>query len=248
MPRPQSISFDRVAHLYDETRRLPSKQMEAIVHAFRDELESYGRILEVGVGTGRFAIPLDRVGVHVIGVDISSQMVERGLGKGLQNVLLADAQHLPFAEKSVDATYSIHVLHLVGDWRRALREIARVTRHAYYTIATYWEEGHTPYEVYWSSLRKGGIERSIPGVHERKLPDILPPMRRIRIGAFEERHKTAEWIGRLENKIFSGQWKLPEDAHADAIEATREEFDEEAFTFRKRVDLIRWDVKDLPPE
>lgn len=245
MPRSQSISFDRVAHLYDETRTLPPDQMKAILGILRRELQDYDRVLEVGVGTGRFALPLQDVGVKVIGIDISSHMVARGMKKGLQSMLLADALHLPLLDKSVDAAYSIHVLHLVADWKRALREIARVARHAYYTVATYWEESRTPYDAYWNILREKGIERPIPGIHERKLPEILTPKGRIHVGAFEERHSATEWIDRLDNRIFSGQWELPDEVHAGAIDAVRREFGDKVFTFRKRIEVIRWDIEDL---
>ncbi len=245
MTRSESISFDRVAHLYDETRTLPPEQMNVILTAFRSKLQTYRPVLEVGVGTGRFAVPLQDSGIPVIGVDISSRMVRRGLDKGLRNMLLADAHHLPFPDKSVDASYSIHVLHLVADWKRVLREIARVTRQAYYTVATYWQEGPTPYETYWRFLSERGLERALPGLHERKLPEILSPRERTPVGDFEELHEIADWIQRLDNRIFSGQWTLPDDVHAEAVEAVRKEFPNRKFTFRKRVELICWDVDNL---
>ncbi len=180
-----------------------------------------------------------------MGVDISSQMVARGLEKGLRGTILADALQLPFLDKSLDAVYSIHVLHLVADWKRALREIARVARHAYYTVATYWDEIRTPYDAYWDRLREEGIERPIPGIHERKLPEVLTPERRTTVGTFEERHSASEWIERLDNRIFSGQWELPQEVHARAIDAVRREFGDRLFTYLKRVEVIRWDAEDL---
>ncbi len=114
MPR---INFDRIAHCYDETRTLPSSQMEAVMGPLVRALSSYERVLEVGVGTGRFAIPLQRAGIPLIGVDISARMVARGREKGLRDVFFADALHLPFHDQSLDAALSIHVLHLLPDWR-----------------------------------------------------------------------------------------------------------------------------------
>ncbi|MEE9592171.1 MAG: class I SAM-dependent methyltransferase, partial [Thermoplasmata archaeon] len=79
MPR---TNFDRIAHRYDETRTLPSSQMEAVMGHLVSALSSYDRVLEVGVGTGRFAIPLQRAGIPLIGVDISARMVARAREKG----------------------------------------------------------------------------------------------------------------------------------------------------------------------
>lgn len=52
------VSFDRVAEIYDETRRYPVFVMDRIIETLRNELEGYVRILDVGVGTARFSKPL----------------------------------------------------------------------------------------------------------------------------------------------------------------------------------------------
>ncbi len=148
------VSFDRVAHLYDETRRLPEHQIQLIVEALSAEVNNDEIVLEVGVGTGLLAIPLQKRGVNLIGMDISPLMMAQGAEKGLRNVLLADALHLPVKDKSVDVTFSVHVLHLIKDWRGALKEIARVTRRAYYTIASYEDERSSPAPGSMRSLRK----------------------------------------------------------------------------------------------
>ncbi len=148
------VSFDRIAHLYDETRRLPEREIQLIVEALSAELNNDDIVLEVGVGTGLLAIPLQKRGVNLIGIDISPLMMAQGAKQGLRSVLVADALHLPFKAKSVDVTYSVHVLHLIKDWRGALKEIARVTRKAYYTIASYEEERSSPAPGRMRSLRK----------------------------------------------------------------------------------------------
>src|SRR5207253_1431659 len=85
------------------------------------------RVLEIGVGTGRYAVPLQKSGIRVVGVDISRKMVEIGLAKGLRDVIFADAARLPFKSGSFDVGTTNHVLHLIPDWRDALSEIARRT-------------------------------------------------------------------------------------------------------------------------
>ncbi len=67
---------DRIAEVYDawygEGQRDPS---EAV--AFLAELAHGGRALELGVGTGRVAIPLAEGGVEVVGIDASEAMVAK---------------------------------------------------------------------------------------------------------------------------------------------------------------------------
>lgn len=132
--------------------------MRAVVDQLYQDLSAYRSVLEIGIGTGRMATPLQERGIPLLGVDISSRMVAQGRQKGLRDVLFADVLHLPFKDKSLDATYSVHVLHLVEDWRGALREIIRVTRIAYHTVAIFQEDG--PFEGPWGFILrvvKGGL-------------------------------------------------------------------------------------------
>src|SRR3990170_2085303 len=116
----ERISFDRVADVYDETRGLPPTPLAKAVGVLAEELQGK-RVLEIGVGTGRYAVPLQKSGIRVVGVDIAPKMVERGLAKGLRDVVFADGARLPFRDGSFDAATSNHVLHLVPDWRGGLR-------------------------------------------------------------------------------------------------------------------------------
>jgi len=103
---PGRLSFDRIATIYDETRRLAPRTMARLLAVLVDELQGK-KVLEVGVGTGRFAVPLQKSGISVVGVDISRRMVELGLAKGLRDVVFADGARLPFASKSFDVATTI---------------------------------------------------------------------------------------------------------------------------------------------
>jgi SAM-dependent methyltransferase len=128
-----SIVFDRAAGYYDQSRGLP----EGIDELVADRIEAAvgpGRrpLLELGVGTGRIALPLHRRGRGVVGVDLSLPMMERyraktaALGLPPPAVLRADAARLPFRDRSFGAVLEVHVLHLVPAWREALAEAVRV--------------------------------------------------------------------------------------------------------------------------
>jgi SAM-dependent methyltransferase len=49
-------------------------------------------------------------------------------GAGRLKLTLADAMALPFADARFEVVIMIHVLHLVSDWREALRECRRVSK------------------------------------------------------------------------------------------------------------------------
>lgn len=64
---------ERIADVYDE---LYSDYEESAV-ALLQELAGRGRALELGIGTGRLALPLCHRGVSVTGIDASQAMIER---------------------------------------------------------------------------------------------------------------------------------------------------------------------------
>src|SRR3989442_2547765 len=130
---PGRLSFDRVAAIYDETRGLAPRAMARVLAVLVDQLQGR-RVLEVGVGTGRYAVPLQKSGVRVVGVDISRKMVEFGLAKGLRDVVFADAARLPFVSGAFDVATTNHVLHLIPDWRDAPRRRAPGTPVVYLTV------------------------------------------------------------------------------------------------------------------
>ena len=65
---------DRVADVYDEWYDLVDPTAECALLA---ELAAGGRALELGIGTGRVAIPLAALGVEVHGIDASPAIVDK---------------------------------------------------------------------------------------------------------------------------------------------------------------------------
>jgi SAM-dependent methyltransferase len=65
---------ERVADVYDEWYKVmdPTEECAVLV-----ELAAGGRALELGIGTGRIALPLAAAGVEVHGIDASPAIVER---------------------------------------------------------------------------------------------------------------------------------------------------------------------------
>ena len=93
----------------------------------------YGRMLEIGAGTGYFTLNLLRRGVvgEATAIDISPGMLEAlqataaRLGLTVETVA-ADAERLPFADESFDLVIGHAVLHHIPDLPAALRECMRV--------------------------------------------------------------------------------------------------------------------------
>ena len=118
----------------DAIGQLVAARQEAVVHRFLRGGFRDRRILDVGVGSGRVALPLVARGARVVGVDASPLMLaetaRRGRDAGEEPIGLAtaDAHHLPFEAGAFDAVLCFRVLMHVVDWKGALAELARVTR------------------------------------------------------------------------------------------------------------------------
>jgi ubiquinone/menaquinone biosynthesis C-methylase UbiE len=143
----QSVVFDRAADYYDATRGFPpSVEHDAAALIARvGGLTLSSAVLEIGIGTGRIALPLAaHVGV-VNGVDLSLPMLRRLLGKRRNervHVAQGDILRLPFASGSVDAVIAVHIFHLVPGYAVALGEAARVLKAGGVLIHAWNENDH----------------------------------------------------------------------------------------------------------
>lgn len=128
-----SVVFDRAATFYDRTRGLPVEAERGLAEAVHTDagLRPGSRVLEIGVGTGRIAVPLARHGYRYTGVDLSVEMMSALRAKpGSRHIDLAraDAARLPFRAQIFDAVIAVHVFHLIGEWTTAMDEVRRVLR------------------------------------------------------------------------------------------------------------------------
>jgi ubiquinone/menaquinone biosynthesis C-methylase UbiE len=91
-------------------------------------------VADIGCGTGSLTFELARFARKVIGVDLSGEMLRRARAmakeRKLDNVEFrrGDALGLPLQSHSVDAAFSVMVLHFLPDPERAIGELCRITR------------------------------------------------------------------------------------------------------------------------
>ncbi|MFQ5523913.1 MAG: class I SAM-dependent methyltransferase [Acidimicrobiia bacterium] len=123
--------YDRMAWLYD----FYDAPMEyAGIRRRRKRLvaRARGRVLEVGVGTGK-NLPHYPAGVELTAIDVSEAMVgqarRRAERLGIYPTFeLADVTTLPFPDDTFDTTLATAVFCSVADPVAGLRELSRVTK------------------------------------------------------------------------------------------------------------------------
>src|SRR2546425_13013529 len=103
---PEDCFGEEIAADYDDSTD-PMFAPEAVdpVVEFLAQLAGDGRVLELGIGTGRIALPLAQRGVRVNGIDLSKAMVARLRAKpggDRMDVTIGD-----FASTSSDGSFSL---------------------------------------------------------------------------------------------------------------------------------------------
>ena len=99
---------ERVAARYDDDAELFTPEVLDPVVDFLSELAGSGRALELGIGTGRIALPLAQRGVPVHGIDLSEAMVAKLRAKpGGEDISVTIGD---FATVTVDGSFSLAYL------------------------------------------------------------------------------------------------------------------------------------------
>ena len=87
------------------------------------------KVLCIGCGTGEEVEYLRNKGAKVIGIDISSKMIDIAKQNILgSNLRVMDMEHLDFKDCSFDFVYSSLAIHYLRDWTKVLSEIRRVLK------------------------------------------------------------------------------------------------------------------------
>lgn len=128
----ESKLYYEFSHIYDRVfNRVFGPRIHQVIRSLK--IEADAKVLEVGVGTG---LSLDAYPTHcqVTGVDLADEMLERARDKmrrlGLRHVkvMQMDALDLKFEDNSFDYVMAFHVVSVVPDAAKLMREIERVSK------------------------------------------------------------------------------------------------------------------------
>jgi SAM-dependent methyltransferase len=164
---PEDHFGEGVAERYDESSAdmFDPAVIDPVVD-FLAELAGEGAALELGIGTGRIALPLSQRGVRVQGIDLSEAMVAKLREKpGGEEIDVAIGD---FATTRVDGTFSLAYL--------VFNTINNLTSQ---------DEQVACFRNVAAHLEPGGcfvIEVGVPGLR------TLPPGKRFRVFDFSETH------------------------------------------------------------
>lgn len=236
---PTSLAFDQAVPFYDKSRSIPDWVSRAVTDSIIElgQIDSPSRILEIGIGTGRIAVPLLRRGVSVVGIDLSLAMMTELQNKTVdQNLRVAlaqaDANLLPFPDASFDCVYAVHVYHLVANWQKALREAWRVIKPgASFLVTFHRRDPQSPNVKIRRRLselvRERGIDTRRPGSQSydelRVELDKLSPTRLVEVANWVERTiPVSQILDEVESRLTSDMWTIPEEVMTRLMPSLRE--------------------------
>jgi len=127
-------AYDKIARLYDPW----SAGVTEDVAFYVDYARRAGRVLELGVGTGRIAVPTAAAGVAVVGVDSSTGMLEVARERAELVGVALDLRLGDMRDPPVEGAFPLvtipfrSLLHMEtdGDRRSALRAVRRLLEPA----------------------------------------------------------------------------------------------------------------------
>ncbi len=236
--RETSVNFDRAADFYDATRGFPEGEDQNVGRFIAEVagLPANARLLEIGIGTGRIALPYSRFVGDFYGIDISAKMLERLRQKQTDEPLfvsVGDAMRLPFADGTFDAVVIVHVLHLVKDAEKVLVEVGRVLKAEGVILKCQNQSGAkldsiTPLNDAWmNATRKVRSARDLwRNVDEMMHENGWTPVKPAQTYPYEITTTPQDFLDRVESRAWSSTWDMPDDLWQAGVNAVKAAIDE----------------------
>ena len=140
--------FEKYTQRYEEWFEKHKYAYLSELNAIKSILPKFGKGLEVGVGTGRFAAPL---GIQY-GIEPSEKMAEIARKRGIK-VINGIAENLPFEDESFDLVLLVTTICFVDDVLKTLQEAYRVLKSDGYLIIGFIDK-NSPLGEYYQKIKE----------------------------------------------------------------------------------------------
>jgi ubiquinone/menaquinone biosynthesis C-methylase UbiE len=216
-----SISFDRIAARYEETRG-GLERGRRFAAALHEHLAPGSRVVEIGVGTAAVARPLAELGHDVVGVDISTEMLALGRSRLPGRLARADATALPFADASADAVVAVWAVHVIGDQEALAAAVTRVLRPGgrLLVVSATPEVEHN--DLTRIAYRFGPELRPVVDRVEQLAPRLAPhgfvPVAEAVTDVYTAVESPSQRAAMIEQRDWSSLWELDDETWARVIQ------------------------------
>lgn len=254
----ERVDFSDNASVYDRRHgvAISDDGLDRLWMAAR--LQVGARVLDIGAGTGRVAIPLGGRGCDVVAVEPARGMLAQLRAKAGDNKVLAvvaDGAQLPFSVGRFDAVVIARLLYLTPDWRAILDQAYRVLASGGCLLHE-WGNGQIDEE--WVQIREearllfedAGVQAPFhPGVRsESEVGEYLDDLRlgfegQLQIGPGPP-ITIREFLRRLIDGELSYIWGVPDDVRRECLPRLQR-WSEQRFDLERLIPMprnVRWTI------
>jgi SAM-dependent methyltransferase len=225
------VDFSDNAAIYDRRHGTALSHGEAERLCAAAQLHQSARVLDIGAGTGRVAIPMAACGCDVVALEPSAGMVKELRAKdpsATVSIIVGEGARLPFPAASFEAVVIARLLYLTPDWQQILAECRRVLLPAGRLLHE-WGNGES--DEAWVRVREearrlfesAGVARPFhPGVRSEAVVE-----QRLEQLGFDnaagvsmssgETTTLGEFLRRLAEGELSYIWALPPSVRAECL-------------------------------
>ncbi len=175
----KKADYSQIASTYDSARILSEENIKKWIGLIgaHSGAQKGDPVLDLGCGTGRFAIPMARqLGFKVAGADQSDDMLTKAAAKEHAELVKWEKQNcesLTYADRGFQVVFMSHLLHHVDDPMVVVRECQRVLRNGGAIL-----------------IRYGAIEQIRDDVEHRFFPEAIA----IDDARTPSRNKVKSWL------------------------------------------------------
>ncbi|MFX1507218.1 MAG: class I SAM-dependent methyltransferase [Promethearchaeota archaeon] len=241
--------FDWASSFYDYSRAIPDDLMRKALAILQNKIiiDSSSKILEVGIGTGRIAIPLiEYFNPALVGIDISCEMLQKCQEKlsptDKIQLIIADGLTLPFSDNQFDIILTCHLLHLLSNAYEFIEKISPllVKNGCYINLEAYVDYHQTlPFQIYYNKLSIAGFRHIYRGDFIRRGLIVYLSKREWNHQEYIIRGERVilynDLVRFLRNQVFSHQRTISTDLHQFALKHLYRELEEKSIDLTKEV-------------
>lgn len=140
---PKIEPFQKHAMKYDRWFEENKYAYQSEINAIKELLPAFNTAVEIGIGTGKFAIPF---GIK-FGVEPSDKMRKAAQRSGIQ-VIDGVAENLPLESQSFDLALMVTTLCFLDDIQKAFSEVYRILRPGGYFINAFIDKESSLGKIY----------------------------------------------------------------------------------------------------
>ncbi len=241
MVHKEYINFDSLAKEYDFTRAISEESLKKVFQTFMAVNNSDGTIsnlLEIGCGTGRISKIFAINNFKVTGVDISENMIQIAIQKAKNEHwqftgVVADARSLPFKDNEFDLVFVVHVLELVKDWKKVIKEAVRCSKTKRFVVidverVLFKTDMMSQYWTFLHSSSRMSNEYTYKRLGAKNFQEIIEFMEQEGFNWTKREFETLvsiyskDLLEIIKKKSFLVQQNIPDKLHDEAIEYLKE--------------------------